>query len=210
MSTLLHIQSSPNGSRSTSRQVARTFLDTYATHHPADDIVGLDLWTTALPELDATFVSAQYKVLANEAQTEAERRVWQQVLDVCEQLRRADKVLVSCPMWNFAIPYKLKHYFDVICQPGVTFGWTPQDGYTGLVTDKPVQLILSRAGAYVPPAANAWMDHQTNYLEFVFGFLGFTDVRTLTVEPTLLFGPDAASASIARAVEGARAAARQF
>ena len=33
----------------------------------------------------------------------------------------ADRVLISTPMWNFGIPYKLKQWIDVITQPGLTF-----------------------------------------------------------------------------------------
>lgn len=210
MSTLLHIAASPNGPRSTSLGVARTFLDAYATSHPGDEIVELDLWSAELPELDATAVAAQNKVLGSQAQDDDERAVWRQVAAMCEQLRAADKVVVSGPMWNFAVPYKLKHYLDVVCQPGLTFGWTPETGYTGLVTGKPVQLILTRAGAYTPPAPNAWMDHQTGYLQFIFRFLGFTDIRTLAVEPTMLHGPEVAAASVQAASDAARAAGAAF
>jgi putative NADPH-quinone reductase len=32
-------------------------------------------------------------------------------------------------MWNFGIPYKLKHYIDVLTQPGQTFNFDPTTGY---------------------------------------------------------------------------------
>lgn len=210
MSIVLHIRASPTGAGSTSCGVARTFLDAYATRHPGDDVVELDLWSAELPELDVTAVAAQNKVLAGAPQTDSEREVWQRIVTLCDQLRGADKVVLSCPMWNFSIPYKLKHYLDVVCQPGLTFGWTPETGYAGLVTGKPVQLILTRAGAYTPPAPNAWMDHQTSYLRFIFEFLGFTNIGILAVEPTLLHGPDAAAASLGAAVAAARVAGRDF
>lgn len=210
MSTLLHIRTSPSGVLSTSRRVAGAFLDAYGTAQPSTEISVLDLWATHLPAFDVTAVKAQGKVLAGEAQSADEHAVWREIEAMCAQLQDADRVLVSCPMWNFSIPYKLKHYLDVICQPGLTFSWTPKDGYTGLVTGKPVQLILSRAGAYTPPAPNAWMDHQKSYLELIFGFLGFTDIRTLVVEPTMLAGPDVASESIAAALTAAHSAGACF
>lgn len=49
------------------------------------------------------------------------------VEDVIEQFTAADKYLFSLPMWNFGIPYKLKHYIDVIVQPGYTFSFTKKD-----------------------------------------------------------------------------------
>ncbi len=203
--TLLHIAASPMGAASTSRKVATALLESYAAAHPRDEIATLDLWRVDLPELDSTFVAAQNKVLSGAEQTPAEREVWDRVVSAAEALKSADKVLLSCPMWNFNIPYRLKHWFDVILQPGLTFAWTPEEGYRGLVTGRPAQLVLSRAGQYTPPAPAAWMDHQTGYLEFLFRFMGFTDIHTLAVEPTLLQGPERA----ARGVHNATAAARE-
>jgi FMN-dependent NADH-azoreductase len=34
------------------------------------------------------------------------------------------------------------------------------------------------------------VDHQRPYLELIFGFIGFTDIWTLAVEPTLAPGAD--------------------
>ena len=54
-----------------------------------------------------------------------------------EQFVNADKFLLAIPMWNFGIPYRLKQYLDVILQPGYTFSFSPETGYSGLVTGKP-------------------------------------------------------------------------
>ena len=53
-------------------------------------------------------------------------------------------------MWNFGIPYILKHYIDLIVQPGLTFSFSPSEGYKGLVTGKPVTVVYARGGAYGP------------------------------------------------------------
>ena len=53
-----------------------------------------------------------------------------------ERFKGADKYLFSLPMWNFGIPYKLKHYIDVLVQPTYTFSFSPKEGYKGLVTRK--------------------------------------------------------------------------
>ena len=47
-------------------------------------------------------------------------------------------------MWNFGVPYKLKHYLDVLTMPGTLFGFDPATGYIGLLKDK-------RARAWSPP-----------------------------------------------------------
>ena len=50
-------------------------------------------------------------------------------------------------MWNFSIPYRLKHYLDIIIQPTYTFSYTPETSYQGLVTGKPIFIAYARGGA---------------------------------------------------------------
>ena len=45
------------------------------------------------------------------------------------RLGRANRVLISTPMWNFSILYKLKQWFDVVIQPRFTFRFDPVQGY---------------------------------------------------------------------------------
>ncbi len=87
-------------------------------------------------------------------------------------------------MWNFSIPYKLKHYIDVITQPGLTFIFSPESGYQGLVTGKPITVIYARGGEYSSSETSA-MDFQKTYMEMILGFIGFQDIKTVLVEPTL-------------------------
>ncbi|OGK10273.1 MAG: hypothetical protein A2W80_08310 [Candidatus Riflebacteria bacterium GWC2_50_8] len=43
----------------------------------------------------------------------------------------ADIIIISVPMWNFGMPYRLKHYLDVIVQPRHLFCYT-DNGLVGL------------------------------------------------------------------------------
>jgi FMN-dependent NADH-azoreductase len=102
---------------------------------------------------------------------------------LADHFKSADKYLVSLPMWNFCIPYKLKHYIDLLVQ-GLTFSFTVEDGYKGLVTGKPLVAVYARGGAYCPGSAAESWDQQSTYLRHIFGFIGITDVREIFVEPT--------------------------
>lgn len=88
-------------------------------------------------------------------------------------------------MWNFSIPYKLKHYIDLLAQPGLTFSFTPEKGYQGLVTGKPLTVIYARGGAYGPGSGAEGYDQQSTYIKQIFGFIGFINIREILVEPTL-------------------------
>jgi FMN-dependent NADH-azoreductase len=183
MARLLYIEASPRKTRSTSIELAAIFRDAYLNAHPGDEIRSINLWSLALPEINCEVLNAKYAVLHGLKPTAKEAEAWQDVVRLVDQFKAADKYIFGVPMWNFSIPYKLKHYLDVIIQPGHTFSFSPQEGYRGLVTGKPVVVIYARGGSYTGEAAA--MDMQKSYMELALEFIGFTDIRSVIAEPTL-------------------------
>ncbi len=207
MAKLLYIESSPRKNRSKSILVARAFLNAYEQANPDDEVETLDLWKTVLPEFDGFTIDAKYQVLHGQEHSAEQAAAWKTVVNVCDGFKAADKYLLSMPMWNFGIPYKLKHFIDVITQPGQTFSFSPDTGYTGLVTGKPIVVTYARGGAYSSDEAQG-MDFQKSYTELLLGFIGFTDVESIVIEPTLGVPDDVAAveqAAIAKAQELAKA-----
>ena len=186
MARLLYIEASPRKERSASIEAAKTFINEYKHTHPEDVVETLDLWATHLPEFDGNVIDSKYVILHGLEHTDEQRQAWKGVEDVIEQFIAADKYLFSLPMWNFGIPYKLKHYVDVIVQPGYTFSFSPEEGYKGLVTGKPLAVIYARGGAYGAGTGSESYDLQKAYLEHILGFIGFSDFQNILVEPTLV------------------------
>lgn len=207
MSKLLYIESSPRKARSKSISVSSAFLNAYKSANPSDEVVTLDLWNTTLPEFDGYTIDAKYQVLHGQEFDADQKKAWQAVVDVCDEFKSADKYVISVPMWNFGVPYKLKHYIDVIAQPGQTFSFDPSTGYSGLVTGKPAAVIYARGGAYGGEASG--MDHQKPYVEQILGFFGFTDIHPIVIEPTLA-APDDVAATENAAIEQAKKFAAKF
>jgi FMN-dependent NADH-azoreductase len=185
MSKLLHIEASPRGQRSASVTVAQHFIEAYKAKHPNDTVETLDLWHAALPEFDGATIDSKYAILHGQSFTPEQQQAWQAVTKVAEHFKSADKYLFSLPMWNFGIPYKLKHFIDVLVQPGLAFSFSPESGYKGLITGKPAVAIYARGGAYGPGTGMEAYDAQSTYLKQVLGFIGFTDIKEIFVEPTL-------------------------
>lgn len=205
MSRLLYIQASPMREISYSRSVADAFVEAYRERNSGDEIETLDIFKMNLPAFDEMAAKAKYTILHGKQHSGEELAVWKAVEKVIEQFKSADKYVMAVPMWNFGIPYRLKQYIDVIVQPGYTFSFTPEEGYKGLVTGKPVLVVYARGGEYAEGSDSAAYDLQKRYMETVLGFVGFTDIRSIVVEPTLMGGPDTATAkrdaAIARAKE---------
>jgi len=209
MSRLLYIQASPRKQRSRSRKVADAFVEGYRQAHPDDEIVTLDLFEADLPAFDGLTVQAKYTILHGLDHSEDEAVAWRDVEDVIAQFTSADKYVLATPMWNFGVPYRLKHYIDVLVQPSYTFSFSPEEGYAGLITGKPILLVQASGGDYSAPEAAA-LDHQRSYLAQVLGFIGFEDIHSIVIEPTLHGGPEVAEQKTADALARARALAETF
>ena len=208
MAHLLYIEASPRKARSKSISVARAFLEKYQTVNPHHRITTIDLWQKKLPEFDNFTIDAKYQVMHGQGFTPDQQKAWQAVVDLCDEFKAADKYLISLPMWNFGIPYKLKHYIDVIAQPGQTFSFSPETGYTGLVTGKPVTVVYARGGAYGSEQAKG-LDLQKGYMDLLLGFIGFKDIRPIVFEPTL-GSPEDVAKTEATAIAQAQAIAASY
>lgn len=204
MAKLLYIEASPRKTRSTSIAVAQSFLEVYGKANPADTVDVLDLWKEKLPSFDGFTIDAKYAVMHGQTHTPEQRAAWAAVEETVVRFKSADKYVLSVPMWNFGIPYVLKHYIDIIVQPTLTFSFSPTEGYKGLVTAKPVAVIYARGGAYGSGTGGEGFDLQTKYMELFLHFIGFTSITTILAEPTLVSGNVAVETGKKRAMEIAR------
>ncbi len=200
MSTLLYIESSPCRVRSHSAEIARAFLDAYAEQHPGDRVETVNLWDAPLPAFNGDAAGARYAALDGRGHTAAESAAWRPVRETFERFAAADKYLFSVPMWNFGVPYVLKHYVDVVTLPGLAFSYSPAEGFRGLLAGRKALLVYARAGAYGPGSGAEALDLQRPYMETWLRFIGIAEIESIVVEPTM--GDPAA-------VEQVKAAARR-
>ncbi|MHC4583849.1 MAG: FMN-dependent NADH-azoreductase [Planctomycetota bacterium] len=210
MSRLLYIQASPRGQRSHSVAVTDAFIEAYEQKHPDDEIVILNVFDASIPNFDGLAVQAKYTILHGKSHSQAEQEAWKDVEQVIEQFISANKYVLAVPMWNFSIPYRLKQYIDLLVQPGYTFSYSEEAGYQGLVSGKPMLAVFARGGEYPPGSEAEAVDLQTRYIELIFGFMGFKDIRSVIVEPTLQGGPDVAGAKRQGAIEKVKEIAEVF
>lgn len=210
MAKILYIQASPRGERSYSSTVAEAFIASYKEGNPGDEIITLNPFDKKLPAFDGLALQGKYTILHGLEHSAEELAAWRAVEEIIAEFKSADKYIMSVPMWNFNIPYKLKHYIDILVQPTYTFSFSPEKGYSGLVTGKPVFIAYSRGGEYPAGTAAEAFDFQTKYLEHILGFIGFTDIRTVVVEPTLQGGPDTAKERREAAIVKAKDMAKSF
>lgn len=185
MAKLIYVKASPRKDRSHSSRVAKQFVDAYRAAHAKDTIEELDLWNMDLPPFDGDTIDAKYAVMHQKPQTEGQQKAWNRVITMFQQFANADKYLFSIPMWNFSIPYRLKHYIDILTQPGLAFNVNSKGGYIGLLTGKPAVIVYSSGGGYRPGSGAEAYDLQKPYMKTWLQFIGFKDIREIVVDATL-------------------------
>jgi FMN-dependent NADH-azoreductase len=180
---LFHLTCSPRA-ESESSAGARLFLDRFREVRPDWDIDEMNLWRDQLPEFDGSILDAKYARMNGRTFTDAERDAFAVAERMAVRFALAERVLISTPMWNFGIPYKLKQWLDVINQPGLTFRFDPARGYLPLLKDRPTVVILASGGDFVTGMNRGRIDMATPYLREALRFIGVSDVRFVPIGPT--------------------------
>ena len=191
---LLHIIASPRGEKSRTTRIANEFINSLKSKHPNLIVEDLELFQMDLPTLNQSVTETKYMTIAGATLDTASQFMWNEIADISKSFVSFDMYVISAPMWNFSVPYKLKHYIDVIMQPGILFKFTAT-GVEGLAKNKKMICITSRGSDYSVGSPMNVMDFQESYLRTIFGFAGITDVSFVNAQP-LGYTPDLATMKI--------------
>ncbi|WP_022723623.1 FMN-dependent NADH-azoreductase [Rhodopseudomonas sp. B29] len=208
MDKVLYIKASPRGSASKSNAIADAYLAALRERKPDIVVDTIDLSTEVLPEFDGDKVAAKLAILTGQTHQGRDKTVWDEVAAIADRFIAADRYLLAVPMWNNGIPYRLKHYIDVIHQPGMLWGLDPKTGYFGLLKNKKAVLTLT-SGAFGPsmPSPAFGIDHHSTYLRDWLNQAGVTDIEEIRFQPTLL-NADPEGAFAAAVADAVRLAGR--
>ena len=181
---VLWVEGSPKGDRSLSTACARAYLDGLRETHPDAEVGHLSVWEDELVPFGRVEALAKFAPILGEELTPDETAAWRRVKAEITRVKSFDRLVISSPMWNWNVPYALKHWLDVICQPLLSFTLDEHGRHVGVLgSGSRLQLLLTRSSAY-DGRHPEMTDHQRPYLEYVFGLLGYTLDETFVVEPT--------------------------
>ena len=180
-----YIECSPRGERSHSTKIAQAYIEQAKKNIPDLVLNHINPWSLNLPEFDGDMLNAKYSVISGTDPSADEVSAWSNVKNIFDEFNNADHYLFSVPMWNFNIPYKLKHYIDIITQPGMSWSYTPEDGYKGLMTDKTATIIYATGDGYSEGTGFESFDMQKPYVNLWLTFLGFKKIERVVVDRTL-------------------------
>lgn len=196
MTTLLRIDASARATGSVSRALGDHLEGLLKARHADLHVVRRDLAAAPLPHIGQETIAGYYTPAAD--MTDALRRATALSDALIGELRAADIVVLTVPMYNFSIPSALKAWIDQIVRIGHTFSYDGSS-FTGLVGGKKVHVLCAYGAAgYQPGEPFAAANFVEPYLRFLFGFLGMTDVSFVGVEATT-GGAEAVAANVAEA-----------
>ncbi|SMX29476.1 FMN-dependent NADH-azoreductase 2 [Pelagimonas phthalicica] len=186
MTKILNIVASPRGDASQSSKLAQAYLEAATRKDPSLIVDTIELWKEDLPEFDGDKAAAKMTFFGVGEMGASQQSAWDQVVAITSRFMDADIYVLSVPMWNGGVPYKLKQYIDTITQPGLLFGFDPEAGYSGLLEGKKA-VVFYTAGVWAPGADKKYgSDFQSEYLAWWLDFVGVKDVKDVRFQPSLL------------------------
>lgn len=189
--TLLRIDSSARTTGSQSRELADGVEKAWLSAHPSGTVQRRDLAHAPLPHISNLTIQGYYTPAEHMTPSLREATALSDAL--IAELKSAHTVLISAPIYNFAMPSSLKAWIDQVVRVGHTFAYDGQN-FTGLVTRPRAVLALAYGAAgYQGPMKD--MDHLRPYLTKLLGFLGLPQVDVVAMEATNAGAEAAAAAS---------------
>lgn len=196
MSRVLRIDASSRIDGSVSRDLANAFISKWLEHNPNDQVMVRDLVAAPIPHIADVTIKGYYTPTD---QMDAPLRAATALSDLLiHELRAADVLVMSVPMYNFSVPSALKAWIDQIIRIGQTFSYDGK-GFNGLLLGKRAYVMIAYGAAgYLDGGPFGGADFVQPYLKFLLNFLGITDVTFIPVEATTA-DPAIVAANVARA-----------
>jgi FMN-dependent NADH-azoreductase len=190
MSIILDVYSLPRAERSRTRKLHDAFFAAYTAKHPDASRIEMDLAREfdKLPAFDEWDVQTKFEMAYGEGILDGEMA--------------ARWVVITCPMWNFSIPWHMKRWIDCVVQPRLTFEFV-SGNFRGLLTGRPAVILTTRDGLYSEGTPMAAFDYEVPYLKTVLSFMGLGPIHTVVAEPMAMGGPEIMKQALSKAVEQA-------
>ena len=206
--TLFRLDSSIRGDASVSRAVADVVERAWRDHHPEPKVVRLDLAANPVPA-DAWPLAVSAMFVAEPEWSPQQRAAVTLASSLADELLGAHAALIAAPLYNFGVSQHLKTWIDlVLTDPRLAPGSAP-------LTGRPVTIVVSRGGGYGPGTPREGWDHDTPYVQRIFGDVLGADVTVVAAEltlaevtPAMAHLRELAAESRARAMEDAAATGR--
>jgi FMN-dependent NADH-azoreductase len=176
---LLHIDSSIQADRSVSRRLTARAAARWLAAHPGGTVTYRDLGSHPVPHLDAEGGLAP--TVAPAEHTPAQAVSWALTVELVDEIRAADTILLGLPVYNFGPPSTVKAWVDHLIAPGLSLDPATHEGLLG---GRDLIVLAARGGGYAPGTPREGWDHAEQWLPHGLVLTGLVP-RFITAELTL-------------------------
>jgi FMN-dependent NADH-azoreductase len=176
---LLHIDSSIQGDRSTSRKLSARAADVWRTAHPGGTVTYRDLGSSPVPHLDTAGGLAAR--MPAEQRTPAQAATWALTEVLINEIKEADTILLGLPLYNFGAPSSVKAWVDHLIAPGLSID---AETHAPLLGGREFVVLASRGGGYAEGTPRYGWDHAEPWLPHALSITGL-EPRFITAELVL-------------------------
>jgi len=180
MKKLLILDCSSRISGSHSRELADYFEKKWTITNPDGIVIRRDLAKHQIPHIQNNTIEGFYT--PDEHTTPESKKATALSDELITELKSADEILISSPLYNANIPSSLKAYLDQIVRIGHTFSIN-ENGYYGLLENKMAYLITVKGGVYKGTPMERY-DFQKPYLQAILGHMGIKTKKVFSLEGT--------------------------
>ncbi len=174
---IYQIDSSARKDGSTSRALAKKLL--IKIKKPEDEIIYRDL------NDEMVFVSGLTESgmkIDKKDQTENHKKMFDLSDKLVKELKEADVIIISAPIYNYGPPATLKAWSDLVARVGETFKFKANGRREGLLRNKRAYLVITSGGTKL----NSKEDFLTPWLKFLLNFFGIEKIDTISADQMAL------------------------
>jgi len=171
---ILRLDASASINTSNSKKLGDELIDRLLALHP-DAIVRQRDLNQDIGFIDENWVAANFTPVDQRSEAQHQRLAFSDKL--IDEIKQADAIVLTTPMYNFGIPATLKAWIDLISRAGVTFRYTAE-GPVGLIKGKRLDIVITTGG--VP--LQSPVDFVTDYLKQAFRFIGIEDINIISAD----------------------------
>jgi FMN-dependent NADH-azoreductase len=154
--TLFRLDASINPDGSASRAIGDIVENEWVAVHPGERVIRRDVGTD--PFQSTAWTKALRATWTPEGKrSRAQHLAIELVSDLAAELREADAVLLTVPLYNWGVPAHVKTWIDLVIAGA-------KSAEEALLEGKPVVLVVVRGGAYGQGTPREGWDHATDYL----------------------------------------------
>ena len=172
---------------SSSKTVGRRLVAALISKFPELELQELDLYAAHIPQLKHAYLAGRSALISEEARSrlsESEQAEVEQIVQLCDQFRDADIVVLAAPMWSLSFPAPVKEYIDCVLQSGKTIAFEDNKPYGLLGDKKRIFIYVQSSGAHIPWLLRPALNKGLNYIHDIMRFIGIARFEELLVDGT--------------------------